>query len=142
MAFKVRPKTLKHRKWLTVVIPNGPSKVIAIVDGSDGPELATTLRKDILIFATRFKFVSVLDFVSNVVNDFLHDIQFKPKDHNLRVPECVKQTRGKRPFRACLILALKNVCNVPSEFLDLSKKLLVSRVGVIGMISVSRHGRE
>ena len=116
---EVRPKTLKRGKLLTVVKPNRPSQVVAIENGINGPELAAAFRKDLLIFVARFEPLPVFNCVSYIVNDPLHDVELEPKDDYLRMPECVKQPGGERPFWSRLAFATEHVCNGPAIFLDL-----------------------
>jgi hypothetical protein len=77
--------------------------------------------------------------VPDVVDDFVHDVEFKSEDDDLRMLVGVKEARGKGPFWPCFTFAPEDVGYIPPMSLDLGKELLVCWMRIVRVAAVADH---
>lgn len=139
MPFTIWPETLQDWKRVAVVKPDCPAEVIRAASGVERAKLTTTSREDILVFVSGFESGTGLHRIPDVVDDFVHDVEFKSKDDDLRMLVGVKEPCGKGPLWPCLTFTPEDVGYIPPMSLDLGKELLVSRMRIVRVAAVADH---
>jgi hypothetical protein len=142
MPFAVPPETLENGERVSLIKPDCPSEVFAIIAVVYDAELTSASSEDILIFVSRFEARSTFHRAPDIVDDFVRDFEIESEDDDFGMPIGMKQAGGISPLGPFFTVTLEDLRYGPTVSFNVGEELLISRMEVLKFVNVSSHALQ